>query len=790
MLLSFGAVGPPEGTNEAASLRAGSGDPSSIAAAGQPSDSRRIIAEGTNRTASSSPVSSLESFRKVRKAVLEHLRHDGDFHRARMLITGMVEYISNARAHGVGSGGQGFHGGGFKTTATTTTTTTVAAATTALVQQSWWQQLPLDDRRAISETVDEAFQAFFARAFATPPVGRSGWERVAMGIDLLQLHLSSTEELEAPYHTIPKGVLVHALSAVTCLLERPVPRGMNTWNGGGARKGNGGGAVDTSAVVNPDTAYRLLQRLVTGVGVRNFHVKKNHKGDHPVGRSSTPAVLYEQDFNRVLNVYSNLGKMDMAHRVVALQERSPHAPSLSHVTYSILVKGYGKLGDWNSIDVVLQRAAASKIAPDTILFNSVMDAYINCNQLGKARAVFNAMAKRLNRGNPDRNVVDEDNSKIGGRVDGFPFARNDCPAPSVRSYNILLKGLARGGLWHEAQELAFDMKESFGLWDHVTTNTLVQAAVAAGEFGAAKEIIEAHTIEWNASKESNAGGRTNRRGSREHPNVDAYTTLMDGYVKSGNLELALGLLSLMKERRVEPNEYHYSCLIGGLTRQNRIDQAQKMLTFVKLNLGIPRYCQTVLYNALISGLVYQDRVKSGSHDHDRNIDEAIAVFRDMIHEKVMPDVNTVAVILDGFGRCSRPRVHEAVTLVNKLEAEGVIPKNNVKVSTALLRVFAAAEDLDNAVSRFQKILDPDVAAINAFIDASCRCGNDQMANETFDLYFGGKDNRQRPNVITYSTLIGAALRQRTFVGLKSARILYEEMKFRRHIFPDKPLIDM
>jgi hypothetical protein len=186
-MLGIGAGGPPEGTYGAASLSAGNGDTSAIAAAGRPSDSRRIVTEGTNRMASSSPVSYLESFREVRKAVLEHLRRDGDFHRARMMMMMMmVDYISDARAHDVGGEGQGFHGSGFKTMPTTTTA--AATTTTAPVQQSLWQQLPLDDRQAISETVDEVFQAFFARAFASPPWGGVAgnelrWESISCNLN-------------------------------------------------------------------------------------------------------------------------------------------------------------------------------------------------------------------------------------------------------------------------------------------------------------------------------------------------------------------------------------------------------------------------------------------------------------------------------------------------------------------------------------------------------------------------------------------------------------------------------
>eukprot|EP00536_Pseudo-nitzschia_multiseries_P006921 jgi/Psemu1/194232/e_gw1.154.80.1 len=261
------------------------------------------------------------------------------------------------------------------------------------------QKLSSEERRQISETIDEAFQAFFARAFAPISLNngninrskiqkRSAWHRVGLGIELIQLQLGSSDVLVAPYHHLPKNVIVQALAAVTRLQERRER---------GYQQNHVDATEEESQLIHPDTAFRLLQRLATGVGVRNSHRSKyfaNPKKKKKSGGASTnkPAPLYEVDFNRVLNIYSSRGKMEMAHRVIALQERTPHAPALSPVTYSILVKGYGKLFNNGNDKVAVQmfdryfHGDVSRAVPNVISFSTLIGAHMKRGTFDGSRA--------------------------------------------------------------------------------------------------------------------------------------------------------------------------------------------------------------------------------------------------------------------------------------------------------------------------------------------------------------------------------------------------------------------
>lgn len=409
--------------------------------------------------------------------------------------------------------------------------------------------------------------------------------------------------------------------------------------------------------------------------------------------------------------------------------------------------------------MLLGHAEASGVGSDTIMLNSLIDAYINCGDFDRAKQVFQFM-----RSPSHESVLFKDYPSL--------FDPDQCPTPNRRTFNIVLKGLANRGLYTQARELANEM-EAKDLWDHVTTNTLVQAAVKAQNFEAAEEILEAYT----STKKGQNGS---------HPNAEAYTTIVDGFAKSGEMTKAAELLKTMKSRGVEPNEFTYTCLIGALAKNKKIDQATKMLKYMK---SVGLQVRVVTYNAFISGLAHRDKTMDG-HSYEKYVDQAIMLLKEMMLEGTRPNTVTVSVLVGAFGKCDNPRISEALSLVNKLETDGIISRNNLRISTALIQVLGAAGSIDAAVDRFRGIKKPDVASINALLEMYINHDMDKSALVIFQQYFQSASAKLRPDVISYSTMIRSALKRGSQEGSREARRLYEEMKFRRRIMPDNALVDM
>jgi len=585
----------------------------------------------------------------------------------------------------------------------------------------------------------------------------------------LQLQWSSPA-LRFPYNAVPKRTVLAALKAWTALAPKAVETATRSGDVGGNfladdpngvtlrqplmfgeyRRMDNTTTTTASSSATPTTiAFRLLQRLVTGEGVRT--------------RART---IHEQDFCRVLNAAADAGEMDLAHRIVALQERTPHAPPVSAVAYSILIKGYGKLADLRHVEQVLEQARRNGIVADTVMVNSAIDVFVSCNALSRAMRVFRVMKRQ-----DGKALEQETDPMFGERV----------PKPNGRTYNTILKGLAQEGKLQEALDLAYREMDS-RFWDSVTTNTLVHAAVIAKDFQRAEQLLNEHTVE-------NGHGQQRKQ---QHPNVEAYTELLDAYAKNHQLDKAIAVFQLMRQREVEPNEITYTCLLGGFGRSRRPHQARKMIKHMTTAGRILPSC--IAYNALVSGLLESTQIKADM-SLDARVDESLRLLREMIKSGIRPNAITISTIVYAMGQCSTPRVEEAKSLVNKLQRSGYIPSGDPKVVTALVRTCGAGQDVIGVLEAFRSLGNADVVAINSFLDVCCRIGRDRLAHETFEHYFRRKNGRVesaklKPDVISYSVLISALLKKSSSDSVQRAHSLYKQMKSEDNVVPDIVLVDI
>ena len=642
-----------------------------------------------------------------------------------------------------------------------------------------------DVRMAASALLDGSVRDLADRAFSSAQfagrrrgggvsrAAQAAADRATLGMRALRLQLELGEGepplLSAPYGAVARVTWIGALRSLTAM------RG-----GGGERRllRNSFGKPTTPA----DVAFAVLQKLVTGVGVRPS-VAVAPPGASPANAAANAASyrLDERDFSMVLNAFVTDGRMDMAHRVMALQERTERAPPLSAVAYSIMIRGYGHKSDAANVDMMYKKAQTNGVVPDTIMCNSLIDAYVNCDRVDRAHATFTALTERT-----------------GGDRSGLPN-------PDVRSYNTMLKGYANRGDLKSALGLSRTMDEA-GLWNGVTTNTLVKAAVNAEKFDAADEILGRFTV---AAEEARGGGRDRSRHQRHHPNLEAYTALIDGYGKAGMLHKALGTLKVMQARDVEPNEYSYTCLVGAMARCGKIEQANKLLAVMESDGVMPT---TVTYNAFMAGILEgapppdespsEEWTASGSVEfeseeqklYNERVVDSLRLFTKMVKAKVSPNAITVSTIVESLGRCNPPRISEARSIVERLDEDGEVSRRHIRVGTSLVQACGYAMDFPGVVEAFESIAKPDVVALNAYLASCCRCGKVKEALEILQALTKSASKVDSkgptPDVISYTVLIAALLKMESSAGSHQAYRLYGEMKSVWKIRPDIALVDL
>jgi len=706
--------------------------------------------------------------------------------------------------------------------------------------------------RDASQIIDETIKCITDRAFYfttsvnsksanSQSIRQNSWQRVKIGMATLQLRftplLSTTTTtsttskttmhssnlnskqtvLTSPYNTIPRSTYVHALKALNSLL---IQRNGLVGNTSMNELSNDLSLFHTTScgqtVVEQqaNAAYRILQRLCTGQGVRYYATTNIDDGaatsSSSISSSSSsskslssngkqhrpPIILDERDFSMVLNGFVTAGQMHMAHRVVALQRRTEHAPPLSAVTYSILFKGYGHLQDVKSVERVWNLALDSGVEPDIVMCNSLIGAFVNCREVDQAFKIFcmlttsSSSSRHLDHQGAMIENYEEEEEEDGVldtiSTDSHAHSLAVWPTPNIRTFNTMLKGFAKSGDYTRALQLSQQMKD-LNLWDAVTTNTLVSAFLVPQRFDLAESILVNST-------ESLIAKSHKRQRRKQHPNVEAYTELLDTYAKAGMESKALSVLKIMRQRNVKPNEYTYTCLVGALTKADKLEQAKKILVFMKETDGITP--SIVTYNAFLSGMLSSGdltNTTSTALSWNDKLKYALVLLKKMIKDGENPNAVTIATLVDAFGKCSPPRIEEAKALVKKLDQDGYVTARHPRVATALIRTCSNGLDFEGATLAYQNIVRPDIVALNAYLDACCRCEEIKTALHVFSentLNFQQGRKFIKPDVISYTVLISSLLNTGKSAASVQAQQLYQDMKRYWGIVPDRGLTDV
>jgi pentatricopeptide repeat protein len=349
----------------------------------------------------------------------------------------------------------------------------------------------------------------------------------------------------------------------------------------------------------------------------------------------------------------------------------------------------------------------------------------------------------------------------------------------------MLKGFVKSENMERALTLSKEMNK-IGIWDAVTTNTLVGVAVATKKFEMAESILEKYTV----SKQHVHGGSW-------HPNVEAYTELIGGYAKDGQFSKAIETFKGMKERGVNPNEYTYTCIIGALAKAKKIKQATKLLLYMT---EVDRMKPSIVtYNALFTGMLEcengQKKVGMTSDQYsayNEAVSQAMEMYQEMLQLGIYPDEITISTLVEAHGICQPPRIKQAKVLIEDAHTHGMVSKNNARVATSLICACANSSDLEGALVAYRAIQYPDVVAFNALLKACCLDRKLKMAIEILNENLKNKQDGTRfisPDVATYTILISSLLAVATVDASKAAYKFYKEMKNVWKIYPDTGLID-
>ncbi|KAL6652661.1 hypothetical protein ACP70R_011586 [Stipagrostis hirtigluma subsp. patula] len=334
-----------------------------------------------------------------------------------------------------------------------------------------------------------------------------------------------------------------------------------------------------------------------------------------------------------------------------------------------------------------------------------------------------------------------------------------CFAPSAHSYRHIIALLCRSGRHRDALKLFDQMTDQAGYFpDAGFLSFVAGSCTSAGLLDAAADLL---------SKASHFGCSVESY---------AYNRLMNSFIGHGRAWDAVALFERwIQEGLYHPDVWSFNVVIKGVCR---VGDVQKALKLVERMDEFGCSPDTITHNILVDGLCRVKEVNKGRE-----------VLRRLQKDGVcMPNVVTYTSVISGY--CKAGRMEDAIAVYNDMVGSGTTP--NTVTYNVLINGCGKAGDMESAAKMYHQMMirrcPPDVVTFSSLIDGYCRSGQLDGAMRTW------KEMAQchiQPNVYTFSIIIHALCKQNRS---EEAKGLLKELNMRADIAPRafiyNPVIDI
>ncbi|WCJ35386.1 Pentatricopeptide repeat (PPR) superfamily protein [Euphorbia peplus] len=248
-------------------------------------------------------------------------------------------------------------------------------------------------------------------------------------------------------------------------------------------------------------------------------------------------------------------------------------------TYSILVRGWGDIGEPVLANHVFDEMTERGIAVDVPAYNSLLEALCKGGRVSEAYKMFRDMSSYSLK--PDastysifiRAYCEADDIHSSFRV--LDEMRRHGLIPNVFTYNCIIKKLCKKDKVEEAYEILDEVIERGGSPDTWSYNTILAYHCEHSEVNRATKLI-ARMLKDNCS-----------------PDQHSYNMLLKLLIRVGRFDRATEVWESMGERAFYPSVSTYAVMIHGLCKKHgKLEEACKYFE-VMIDEGLPPYSSTV-----------------------------------------------------------------------------------------------------------------------------------------------------------------------------------------------------
>mmetsp|Transcript_57591 Transcript_57591/g.159324 ORF Transcript_57591/g.159324 Transcript_57591/m.159324 type:complete len:1151 (+) Transcript_57591:120-3572(+) len=408
----------------------------------------------------------------------------------------------------------------------------------------------------------------------------------------------------------------------------------------------------------------------------------------PTGVSGVEAGLLDTRLERsLMNAALRCGRQDLAKDIL---DSSPS----DMVKHFLLIRNFAAANDLEGAKGVFQSLVDSGAELNSVVYNTVLEACVECRDLAAAEAWMGRM-------------------KEAGFTD-------------IVSYNTLIKAYLHAGNFQKARALISKMQEGGLQPNHVTFNELVNGLISKGTEAQRREV-------WEVVREMKASG--------VRPNQVTCSILLKNLNSRSREEDIVETMELINSMEAPMDEVLLSSVVEACVRIGKPDLlASKLQQFQGSDAMVVNGSHT--FGSLIKAYGYA-----------KDINAVWRCWRAMRSRHIRPTSITLGCMVEAV--VSNGDTEGAYELIHEMLADERCKETlNSVIYCSVLKGFTREKKLNRVWAVYQEMLqqeiDLSIVTYNTVIDACARCGRmDRLPELLADMK---KHNIER-NLITYSTML-------------------------------------
>ncbi|XP_030450320.2 LOW QUALITY PROTEIN: pentatricopeptide repeat-containing protein At2g17140 [Syzygium oleosum] len=483
---------------------------------------------------------------------------------------------------------------------------------------------------------------------------------------LLAAAVSQFKSLRSCFPDHPPSVFVYNLLIQACLRENDVDDVLWLYQD------------MVVAGLSPETyTFNLLIGALCEVGrlndARNLFEKMPKKGCRP----------NEYSFGILVRGYCRARLCGQGLELLNEMKSSGITPN--NVVYNTLISSFCREGMTDEAEKLVERMRGDDLSPDIVTFNSQISALCAAGKVLEASRIFRDMLSDRELGLPEPNTV---------------------------TYNLMLEGFCKEGMWEEAKTLGDTMKRKGELMKLESYNIWLLGLIRKGNLLESQSII-------NEMIESGV-----------EPSIYTYNIVIDGLCKNGMLSDARTVMRSMKSSGVSPDTITYSTLAQGYCGKGKMLEARNILQEMMKSGCFP--------NNHTSNFLLHSLWKEGK------ISEAEKLLQKMNERGYGLDTVTCNIVIHGL--CLRGELDKAMEIVSGMWSHGSAALGNL--GNSFIGLVDNANDCNKCY--------PDLISYSTVISGLCKAGRIEEAKKMFAEMMSRKI---RPDSVIYDAFVYALCKE-------------------------------